>query len=66
MSQQTYRVVSRNSAGNWKELYEGTSRECRTFVYNISARKRRAMAPVITRRTMAGWLEKVNATTNTQ
>lgn len=66
MSQQTYRVVSRDSAGKWQQIYEGTMRECRTFVFHISARKRRAMAPVITRRTMAGWLEKVNATTNTQ
>jgi len=60
MSQQVYRVVARDSAGNWYETMEGLRHECRAFVHKMSARRRKATSPVITRRTFAGWMEKVN------
>lgn len=63
MSQQVYRVVARNSAGKWEELHEGLLHECRSFVYKMSARRRKMVSPVITRRTFAGWMEKVNVPT---
>lgn len=64
MSQQTYRVVARDSAGNWFEMKEGLRHECRAFVHKMSARRRKAASPVITRRTLAGWMEKVNVRPN--
>lgn len=60
MSQQIYRVVARDSAGKWEQLYEGLRHECRSFVHHMPKRKRDKVSPVITRRTFEGWKEKVD------
>lgn len=61
-SPQLHRVVARDSAGNWVQIHEAPVLQCRHFVRRMPKRKRKEITPIVTRRTLAEWLEKVDET----